>query len=69
MVIPLLSGPSVLYTRNLLYTAVTRAKRCVVLVGDLSLVNRMIRNNHEQKRYSGLQEAIAEVKEALEFQD
>lgn len=69
VVIPLLSGPSVLYTRNLLYTAVTRAKRCVVLVGDLSLVNRMIRNNHEQKRYSGLQEAIAEVKEALEFQD
>ncbi|MCM1497411.1 MAG: ATP-dependent RecD-like DNA helicase [Clostridium sp.] len=54
VVLPLLSGPQVLMKRNLLYTAVTRAKQCVVIVGNGHLVESMIRNNDEQKRYSSL---------------
>lgn len=62
VVLPLMNGPAVLFTRNLLYTAVTRARKCVVIVGDLSVVKRMIENNNEQKRYSGLKDAIIEMK-------
>ncbi len=62
VVIPLVMGPPVLYTRNLLYTAVTRAKKCVVIVGDVNAVAGMIRNNNEQKRYSGLKDAILSYK-------
>ena len=56
-------GPQVLYNRNLLYTAVTRAKKCVVIVGDMAVMNQMIANNNEQKRYSGLKEAIHNLAE------
>lgn len=58
VVIPLLSGPRLLYNRNLLYTAVTRARKCVVLVGDEKVFFEMIENNTEQKRYSGLCEKL-----------
>lgn len=54
VVIPLLSGPSMLMNRNLLYTAVTRARRCVTLVGNDTTFGEMIRNTSQQKRYSGL---------------
>lgn len=54
VVIPLLSGPSMLMNRNLLYTAVTRARRCVTLVGNENTFHEMIRNTSQQKRYSGL---------------
>lgn len=54
VVIPLLSGPSMLMNRNLLYTAVTRARRCVTLVGNDVTFNEMIKNTSQQKRYSGL---------------
>lgn len=60
VIIPLLSGPRVLLTRNLLYTAVTRAKKCVTIVGDEGMFNRMIANNSEQKRYSGLKDRLLE---------
>lgn len=65
VVMPLLSGPRVLLTRNLLYTAVTRAKQCVVIVGNGNLVENMIQNNDEQKRYSSLAERIQELQEGL----
>ena len=61
VVMPLLSGPRVLLTRNLLYTAVTRAKQCVVIVGNGHLVENMIQNNDEQKRYSSLDERLQEL--------
>jgi exodeoxyribonuclease V alpha subunit len=61
VVMPLLSGPRVLLTRNLLYTAVTRAKQCVVITGNGRLVENMIQNNDEQKRYSSLDERIVEL--------
>ena len=54
VVIPLFNGPKVLMNRNLLYTAVTRAKQCVVIVGSGRMIESMIQNNDEQKRYSSL---------------
>ena len=54
VVIPLLSGPRMLMNRNLLYTAVTRAKSCVTLVGDPEVFYQMIDNTTQQKRYSSL---------------
>lgn len=60
VVIPLLSGPSMLMNRNLLYTAVTRARKCVTLVGNDSTFNQMIQNTSQQKRYSGLCDRIRE---------
>lgn len=61
VVLPLLGGPQVLMKRNLLYTAVTRAKQCVVIVGNGRLVENMIRNNDEQKRYSSLDKRLQEL--------
>ena len=61
VVIPLLSGPRMLMNRNLLYTAVTRAKSCVCIVGSVETFQSMIANEKEQKRYSGLCEMIKET--------
>ena len=52
--IPLLRGPRMLMNRNLLYTAVTRARRMVVLIGDPDVMNGMIDNTTEAKRYTSL---------------
>lgn len=65
VVMPLLSGPRMLFNRNLLYTAVTRAKRCVTIVGSEEMVMRMIENTMEQKRYSSLDLRIKEMNEIL----
>ena len=64
VVLPLLTGPKMLFNRNLLYTAVTRAKNCVAIVGSEDAVNSMIANESELKRYSGLADGIKEMKEA-----
>jgi exodeoxyribonuclease V alpha subunit len=61
VVIPMLPGPRMLMTRNLLYTAVTRAKTCVCLVGMTEVFEQMIENASEQKRYSTLDVRIKEV--------
>ena len=61
VVIPLLSGPRMLLNRNLLYTAVTRAKKCVTIVGNDETFNSMILNNSQQKRYSGLKDRLLEL--------
>ena len=61
IVIPLLSGPRMLMTRNLLYTAVTRARKCVTLVGDERTFTQMIDNTMEQKRYTALAARIQEL--------
>lgn len=60
VVIPLLSGPRMLMNRNLLYTAVTRAKKCVTIVGNDITFNQMIENNSQLKRYSGLRDRLTE---------
>ncbi len=61
VVIPLLTGPKMLMNRNLLYTAVTRAKRCVTLVGNDATFQQMIQNISEHKRYTGLKERLKET--------
>ena len=63
VVIPLLNGPSMLMNRNLIYTAVTRARKCVTLVGNDMTFNQMIRNTSQQKRYSGLCDRLRESNE------
>ena len=61
VVIPVHSGPRMLMTRNLIYTAVTRAKKCVCLVGVPEVFQFMVDNEVEQKRYSGLKDRIMEI--------
>lgn len=61
VVVPLLAGTKKLLNRNLLYTAITRAKRMVVIVGNIGLVNQMIDNMEEQKRYTTLADRIQEL--------
>lgn len=61
VVIPLLSGPSMLMNRNLLYTAVTRARKCVTLVGNEITFAQMVQNTSQQKRYSGLCDRLKEA--------
>ena len=63
VIMPMYRGPRLLMTRNLLYTAVTRAKSCVCLLGDPLAFQAMLHNETEQKRYSGLCEQITEMKE------
>ncbi len=60
VIIPLLAGPKLLYTRNLLYTAVTRAKKCLTIVGSDAVFQEMIQNKNEQARYTSLAERICE---------
>ena len=60
VVIPLLNGPRLLMNRNLLYTAVTRARKCVTLVGNEGTFQEMIRNGNQQQRYSGLRRQLME---------
>jgi len=61
IVIPIFMGPQMLMNRNLLYTAVTRAKKCVTIVGSSNMVQLMIDNTSEQKRYTSLDKRIKEL--------
>ena len=60
VVIPLLSGPRQLFHRNLLYTAITRARKCVTIVGSDQTFHEMIRNTNEHNRNTSLAERIRE---------
>lgn len=60
VILPLLPGPRLLYNRNLLYTAVTRAKKCLTIVGSDATFQEMIQNKNEQGRYTSLSERILE---------
>lgn len=64
VILPILSGPKLLLNRNLLYTAVTRAKRCVTIVGSMETFQEMIRNEKQQNRYSSLDIRLKELAEA-----
>ena len=61
VIMPLLTGPRMLFNRNLLYTGVTRAKQCVTILGSHDMVMQMIANENEQKRYTGLKARICEI--------
>ena len=58
VIIPLYSAPPMLLTRNLFYTAVTRAKRMVILVGRAEIAEKMVRNSHIGQRYTGLKQRL-----------
>ncbi|MDF2541234.1 MAG: hypothetical protein K0S47_952 [Herbinix sp.] len=62
VILPILDGPKLLFNRNLLYTAVTRAKNCVTIVGSEDMLQFMIDNKSEQNRYSGLNTRIRELR-------
>ncbi len=61
VVVPLLGVPGLLTYRNLLYTAVTRAKKCVTILGDEGIMENMIAGENKQKRYTGLCYRIGEM--------
>ena len=61
VILPLLSGPKMLFNRNLLYTAITRAKSCVTILGSSDTVRGMIDNVSENRRYTALAQRIQEV--------
>lgn len=61
VVLPLLQGPRMLFNRNLLYTAVTRAKKCVTILGSSECVYGMIANERSNVRYCSLVSRIVEV--------
>lgn len=61
VIMPLLTGPRMLMNRNLLYTGVTRAKNCVTILGSRQMVQEMIANNYQNRRYTGLAERICEL--------
>ncbi len=65
VIIPLLQGPRFLYNRNLLYTAVTRAKKCLTIIGSDTVFQEMIQNKNEQERYTSLAQRIREFRERL----
>ena len=67
VVIPILTGPRMLMNRNLLYTGVTRARKCVTLVGSEEMIQMMAENSEEQKRFTGLAVRIRELRE--QFRD
>ena len=61
VVLPLLNGPQMLMTRNLLYTAVTRARRLVVIVGREDCVQEMVDNDRIMLRYSALSQRLGQL--------
>lgn len=63
VILPVLSGPKLLFNRNLLYTAVTRARRCVTILGSRQSIQEMIRNENQNKRYTSLCDRITEIME------
>ncbi len=62
VVIPMAPGHKLLLSRNLLYTAVTRARICVCLVGMEDIFHKMEENAEVQKRYSGLKDRLLELR-------
>ena len=54
VIMPVIGGPPMLLTRNLLYTAMTRARELVVLVGSEDVIRRMVENDHVARRYTTL---------------
>ena len=63
VILPLLGGPRMLMSRNLLYTAVTRARTCVTILGSEVTFEEMIRNKQEKERYTSLRQRIEEMNE------
>ena len=65
IVMPVTPGPPMLLTRNLLYTALTRARSLVVLVGTEQVIRRMVENDHVVRRYTTLAMRLIESRELV----
>ena len=65
VVMPVFSGPPMLFTRNLLYTAVTRAKELAVLVGGVDFLHKMVDNNRISRRFTALERRLSDLAEVL----
>ena len=63
IVIPILDTPRQLLSRNLFYTAITRATRCVMILGDSEKIKEMVQNDLERRRYTDFRERLKEVSE------
>ena len=63
VIMPITSGPPMLYTRNLLYTGVTRAKKFLIIIGKESIVDYMIKNNNTKERNTGLKQKMSKYLE------
>lgn len=63
VILPILTGPRLLFNRNLLYTAVTRARKCVTILGSRQTIQEMIKNENQNKRYTSLCDRITEIME------
>ena len=61
VLLPLLGGPRMLFNRNLLYTAITRARSCVTILGSSAAVRDMIENTSENRRFTALAQRIREI--------
>lgn len=66
VILPILAGPRMLFNRNLLYTAVTRARKCVTILGSRQTIYEMIRNEKQHRRYTSLCDRIIEIGEMEE---
>ncbi len=66
VIIPVISGPPMILTRNLIYTAVTRAKKMVVLVGLQTNLKRMVKNNYTVQRYTLLKDLLVQNNDSIE---
>ena len=69
VIIPMLRGPRMLMNRNLIYTAITRARKCVVLIGDPAVLDDMIDNTMQEKRYTTLALRLQECEEQKHQQE
>lgn len=65
VIIPAISGPSIILTRNLIYTAVTRAKKMVVIVGEKQYLRRMVANKYTATRFTNLKRLLVAAQEKL----
>ena len=61
VILPILPGPRMLMSRNLLYTGITRAKECVIIIGSSETVGSMISQDMIQRRYTSLNEKLIEI--------
>ena len=61
VILPIFSGPGVLFSRNLLYTAVTRATRYVIIIGSEQMVRRMVDNDTQAVRYTSLKNRLKDL--------
>ena len=65
VIIPAIAGPSIILTRNLIYTAVTRAKKMVVIVGDKKYLKRMVANKYTATRFTLLKKLLITAEEKM----